>query len=119
MFNNESGFFILLNRNKKSISVDLKNPGGIEFIKKLLPHFNVLTENFKPGVMEKLGLGYKEVKKIKNDIIYVSVSGYGHNNNYSERLAYDIMIQAEAGLASLNGLPDNSDLCILFRPGAF
>ncbi|MFH0865698.1 MAG: CoA transferase [Bacteroidota bacterium] len=101
--NGQSCFFILINRNKKSISVDLKKQEGIELIKKLIPHFDVITENFKPGVMDALGLGYEEVKKIKNNIIYSSVSGYGHNNRYSSRPAYDIIVQAESGLSSMNG----------------
>jgi len=104
--NGESGFFLLNNRNKKSISVNLKHPDGVRLIKELIPHFDVVTENFKPGVMEKLGLGYEAVKAVKSDIIYVSVSGYGHKNRYSHRAAYDNIIQCESGLASLNGLPD-------------
>ncbi|MBU0764739.1 MAG: CoA transferase, partial [Bacteroidetes bacterium] len=101
--NGRSCFFILTNRNKKSICVDLKKQEGIELIKKLIPHFDVITENFKPGIMEKLGLSYNEVKKIKKNIIYSSVSGYGHNNKNSSKPAYDLIVQAESGLASLNG----------------
>lgn len=114
MVNGQSCFFILTNRNKKSISVDLKKQEGIELIKKLIPHFDVITENFKPGVMDALGLSYEEVKKIKKNIIYISVSGYGHNNRYSSRPAYDIIVQAESGLSSLNGLgePQRSPLSI-------
>lgn len=104
--NGESGFFILNNRNKKSICIDLKSAKGIELIKELVPHCDVVTENFKPGVMEKLGLGYDAVKKIKPGIIYASVSGYGHNNDYSGRTAYDLVMQGETGLASLNGFPE-------------
>lgn len=104
--NGESGFFLLNNRNKKSISVNLKHPDGVALIKELVAHVDVVTENFKPGVMEKLGLGYEAVKAIKSDIIYVSVSGYGHKNRYSHRSAYDNIIQCETGLASLNGFPD-------------
>jgi crotonobetainyl-CoA:carnitine CoA-transferase CaiB-like acyl-CoA transferase len=103
MINGKSGFFIMLNRNKKSISVDLKMPEGIELIKKLIPYADVVTENFKPGVMKDLGLDYEEVRKIKNNIIYSSVSGYGHNNKYSTRPTYDAIVQAESGLSSLNG----------------
>ncbi|MBI4645786.1 MAG: CoA transferase [Bacteroidia bacterium] len=78
----------------------------MELIKKLLPHFDVVTENFKPGIMNKLGLGYNEVIKIKKNIIYSSVSGYGHNNKNSSKPAYDIIVQAESGLSSLNGTRD-------------
>ena len=107
MINNRSGFFILTNRNKKSISIDLKKPEGLDLIKSMVPHFDVITENFKPGVMRELGLEYEDVKKLKKDIIYLSVSGYGHNNKYSKRPAYDIIIQAETGLASLNGFAEH------------
>jgi CoA:oxalate CoA-transferase len=103
----ESTFFIHLNRNKKSICIDLKKEEGKEIIRKLIPQFDIISENFKPGVMEKLGFGYEDVKKIKEDIIYLSVSGYGHNNSYSDRPAYDNMIQAETGLAYINGLPND------------
>lgn len=103
MINGQSGFFILTNRNKKSISIDLKKPEGIKLIKELILHFDVITENFKPGVMAELGLGYDDIKKIKNNIIYASVSGYGHNNKYSSKPAYDNIVQAESGLSSLNG----------------
>lgn len=106
--NGVSTFFIQVNRNKKSLCIDLKSPKGLEIIKKLIPFVDVISENFKPGVMEKLGLGYQDVKKIKENIIYVSVSGYGHNNKNSHKPAYDIMIQAESGLASLNGFPESN-----------
>lgn len=106
--NGISAFFIQVNRNKKSICIDLKSPKGLEIIKKLIPQVDVISENFKPGVMEKLGLGYQDVKKIKENIIYLSISGYGHNNKNSQKPAYDIMIQAESGLASLNGFPEHN-----------
>lgn len=106
MYKGESGFFLLNNRNKKSISVNLKVPEGLTLVKELIPHFDVITQNFKPGVMDKLGLGYDEVKKLREDIIYVSVSGYGYNNKYSNRPAYDNIIQSETGLAAQNGMPD-------------
>lgn len=107
MYKGESGFFLLNNRNKKSISVDLKTAEGIELIRKLIPHCDVVTQNFKPGIMEGLGLGYEDVRKIKDDIIYVSVSGYGYNNRYSSRPAYDNIIQCETGLAAQNGQPES------------
>lgn len=107
MYKGESGFFLLNNRNKKSVSLDLKKPESIELIKKLIPQFDIVTQNFKPGVMEKLGLGYEDLKKVKEDIIYVSISGYGLNNAYSNRPAYDNIIQGHAGLMALNGRSDN------------
>lgn len=108
MLNGESGFFQLNNRNKKSICIDLKKAEGIGLVKELIVHCDVITENFKPGVMNNFGLSYDEVKKIKPDIIYASVSGYGHNNDYSTRTAYDLIMQAETGLASLNNFPGDA-----------
>jgi len=107
VINGKSVFFLQTNRNKKSICIDLKKPEGIDLIRRMVPHFDVITENFKPGVMSELGLGYEDVKKLKKEIIYLSVSGYGHNNKYSKRPAYDNIIQAETGLASLNGFPEH------------
>lgn len=107
MVNGESRYFVLNNRNKKSISIDLKTPEGIEIVKSLIPHFDIITENFKPGIMNRLGLGYEDARKIKEDIIYVSVSGFGQKNSYSDKLAYDNIIQAESGLGSLNGREDD------------
>lgn len=107
MHKGESGFFLLNNRNKKSISVDLKAPEGVALILELVPHCDIVTQNFKPGVMDKMGLGYEDLRKIKPDIIYVSVSGYGLGNRYSHRPAYDNIIQGETGLAAQNGPPDS------------
>lgn len=108
MLNGVSGFFQLNNRNKKSICVDLKTSEGINLIRELIVHCDVMTENFKPGIMEKFGMDYDTIKKIKPGIIYASVSGYGHNNDYSSRTAYDLIMQAETGLASLNNFPGDA-----------
>ncbi len=105
VYKGESGFFLLNNRNKKSISVDLKKAEGVNLVKELIPHCDIITQNFKPGVMKKLGLAYEDVCKLKEDIIYASVSGYGFDNKYTDRPAYDNIIQGESGLASLNGSP--------------
>lgn len=107
MYRGESGFFLLNNRNKKSISINLKAKEGIAIIKDLIPHCDVLTQNFTPGVMDKFGLGYEDARKLRTDLIYVCVSGYGYHNRYSQRPAYDNIIQSEAGLAAQNGLPDH------------
>lgn len=110
LFGNESSFFLQHNRNKKSISIDLKKAEGIAIIKELIPHCKVIYHNFKPGVMEKLGLGYKDVCAIKEDIIYVAVSGFGQNNRYSDLPAYDIIIQSETGIAAQNGVEEGAPL---------
>lgn len=107
MYKGESGFFLLNNRNKKSISIDLKKPEGVNLVKRLIPHFDIIAQNYKPGVMDGFGLGYEDVKKIKKDIIYVAVSGYGYNNSYTDKPAYDNIIQAMSGLAAQNGYPED------------
>ncbi len=103
MVNGECRYFVLNNRNKKSISINLKTPEGMNIVKSLIPHFDIITENFKPGIMNRLGLGYEDARKLKEDIIYVSVSGFGQNNSYSDKLAYDNIVQAESGIGYLNG----------------
>jgi CoA:oxalate CoA-transferase len=100
-------FFQQTCRSKKSVSVDLKNPEGVALVKRLVPHVDVVAENAKPGVMDKLGLGYEAIRAIKGDIIYTSISGYGHGNRYSKRSAYDNIIQSDSGLAMLAGFPED------------
>lgn len=103
--NGESAYFMSINRNKKSITLNLKSPEGREIFKKLVKHFDVVLENFRPGVMEKLGLGYDVLKKINPKIIYATCSGFGHSGPYKERPAYDAIIQAMGGLMSITGFP--------------
>ncbi len=73
-------YHYLLNRNKKSIAINYKKKEGVEIIKKLIPHFDIFLEGFRPGMMEEIGLGYEEVNKINPEIIYCSISGYGENS---------------------------------------
>jgi len=103
---NESAYFMCLNRNKKSIALDLKDEKDMEICKKLISKADVVVENFRPGTMEKLGLGYDELKKSYPKIIYAAVSGYGHTGPYSKRPAYDSIIQAMSGLMSITGQPE-------------
>lgn len=104
--NNESAYFMSINRNKKSITLNLKHPKGKEIFKKLVKHFDVILENFRPGTMEKLGLGYEVIKEINPKIIYAAISGFGHTGPYKEKPAYDAVIQAMGGLMSITGFPD-------------
>lgn len=105
--NGVSSFFVALNRNKRSLELDLKTAEGRETIRRLLPHFDVIVENFRPGVMASLELDYESVKCIAPRIIYASISGYGQNNSSSRRAAYDLIMQCETGLVSTNGFPDS------------
>lgn len=92
-----------INRNKRSIAVDLRSPEGKEIARKLIAEADVMLEAFVPGVMDKLGLGYEEVKKINPGIIYCSISGYGQDGPYSKRPGYDICAQCESGLLAATG----------------
>ena len=110
--NGESGFFATLNRGKKSISLNLKNEKAREVIYKMVENVDVVVENFKPGVMAKLGFDYEKFKKINPKIIYGSISGYGQTGPLSDLPSYDLCIQAMCGLMSMNGYPDKPPLRI-------
>lgn len=105
--NDESSYFIYVNRGKKSITLNLKDPVAIEFIKDMVRNADVVVENFKPGVMEKLGLSYASLCEINPGLIYCSISGFGQSGPYAERPAYDIVAQAMGGIMSITGYPDN------------
>jgi len=105
--NSESAYFMNLNRNKKSITLDLKKCEGQEVFKDLVKKVDVIIENFTPTTMEKLGLGYEEIKKINAKIIYASISGFGHYGRYKDRPGYDIIGQAMGGIMGVTGWPDS------------
>lgn len=101
--NGVSVFFLLANRNQKAISIDLKNERGVEIIHKMIQEYDVIIENFRPGVMDKLGLGYEQLRKINPKIIYCSCSGYGSSGPYLKKPGQDLLIQSMSGLAALTG----------------
>ncbi|PKL42761.1 MAG: carnitine dehydratase [Candidatus Riflebacteria bacterium HGW-Riflebacteria-1] len=103
----ESAYFMSINRGKKSLTLDLKSEKGREVLLKLVAQADVLVENFKPGVMQKLGLGYEALSKINPRLIYCASSGFGQTGPYSSRPAYDLIIQGMGGLMSITG-PDAS-----------
>ncbi len=102
----ESYMFISVNRGKKSITLNLSAERGREICKQLVKRVDVLVENFSPGVMDRLGLGYEELSRVNPGLIYASSSGFGHTGPYSPRPAYDTIAQAMGGLMSQNGFPD-------------
>ncbi|MEW9670442.1 CaiB/BaiF CoA transferase family protein [Ammoniphilus sp. 3BR4] len=104
--NGESVYFISLNRNKKSLSLNLKSPEGKKIFLSLVKDADVVLENFRPGTMEKLGLGYGELEKINQRLIYAASSGFGHTGPYSQRAAYDLIVQGMGGIMSLTGNPE-------------
>jgi CoA:oxalate CoA-transferase len=103
--NGKSAYFMSLNRGKESIALDLKTPDDRAVFDRLLAKADVLVENFRPGTMEKLGYGWDVVHARHPALIYAAASGFGHTGPYSERPAYDMVVQAMGGIMSLTGHP--------------
>lgn len=101
--NKESAYFMSINRNKRSITLNLKSSEGKEIFKELLKRADIVVENYRPGTMEKLGLGYEELKQVNPRIIYAACSGFGATGPYKHKPAYDIIVQAAGGLMSITG----------------
>lgn len=101
----ESGYYMNINRNKKGVTLNLKGRGK-ELFRRMVEKADIVVENYRPGVMEKLGLGYEELAKINPRVIYGCVSGFGHTGPYSQRPGYDLIGQASCGLMSTTGWPD-------------
>lgn len=99
----ESHYFLSINRGKKSIVVDLKTEQGVELAKQLASHCDVLIENYRPGVMERLGLGYETLAAINPRLIYCAISGFGMTGPLRDRPSFDIVMQALSGALSVNG----------------
>ncbi|MFC1920865.1 CaiB/BaiF CoA transferase family protein [Chloroflexota bacterium] len=110
----DSSYFLSLNRGKKSLTIDLQTPGGIELFLKLVKKADVVVENFVPGTMKRLGLDYATITKQNPRIIYASISGFGQTGPYTETRALDIIIQAMSGMMSITGEPEGRPL----KPGA-
>ncbi len=106
----ESYQFLSYNRGKKSITLDLKNPKGLDIAKRLAAKADVLVENFANGVMERMGLGYEELSRINPRLIYASISGFGHTGPRRNDVCYDVVAQAMGGLMSVTGYPDGEPL---------
>ncbi|MDH5738358.1 MAG: CoA transferase, partial [Gammaproteobacteria bacterium] len=98
--------FMTCNLNKRSIAIDLKKQSGIDIVKKLIPTADVLVENFKAGTLERMGLGFQQVKDIKPDIIYASITGFGQKGPKAGEAAYDGAIQAASGMMTQTGFPE-------------
>ncbi|EDP65739.1 hypothetical protein BAL199_02904 [alpha proteobacterium BAL199] len=101
--NGESASFMMMNRNKRGIVLDLKIPEGAAALRKLVAKADVLTENFRPGVLERLGLGYEDLKKTNPGLIYASISGFGLTGPYAKRGGFDLVAQGMSGLMSVTG----------------
>jgi crotonobetainyl-CoA:carnitine CoA-transferase CaiB-like acyl-CoA transferase len=101
----ESHYFLSVNRGKKSIVIDLKAPEGVALVKDLAAKCDILVENYRPGVMDRLGLGYEALSAINPGLIYCAISGYGMTGPLKDRPSFDIVLQAMSGALSVNGEP--------------
>ncbi len=101
----ESAYFLSVNRNKRSVGVDLKDPDGLEKVKKLATSADVLIENMRRGALEKLGLGYEGLKEVNPGLVYCSITGFGPGED-EERPGYDFLVQARGGIMEITGFPD-------------
>lgn len=99
----ESAYFLGVNRNKESLTVNLKDPRGLEIIFRLLERADVLVENFRPGIMDRLGLGYTALQDRFPRLIYASISGFGQDGPYREKTAYDLILQGIGGVMGITG----------------
>ena len=99
-------YFYMFNANKKSLAIDLKSPRGLEIVKTMLKQADITVENMAPGTIERLGLGYDDVKAINPRIIYCSIQGFGTGSKYEKGLAFDMIAQAAGGTISVTGYPD-------------
>ena len=106
----ESAYFLCTNRNKKSLTVDLKSTDGIELVRKLAQHADVLIENFRPGAMDRLGLGEKELRAANPRLVYASLSGFGADGPMADIPGYDLIVQAWGGLMSVTGTEESGPL---------
>jgi crotonobetainyl-CoA:carnitine CoA-transferase CaiB-like acyl-CoA transferase len=102
----ESAYFAGVNRNKKSVTLDIATPEGQEIAKKLIAQCDILVENFKVGALAKYGLGYAQLHEKHPGLIYCSITGFGQTGPYAKRPGYDSLIQAMGGIMSLTGAPD-------------
>lgn len=102
----DSAYFLGINRSKRSIAVDLKKPQGLELLKKMIEHADVVVENYRPGVAKRMGLDIDALRASKPKLIWASISGFGQTGPMADQPAYDMIVQALSGVMSLTGEPD-------------
>uniref|UniRef100_A0A3B1KJE4 Succinyl-CoA:glutarate CoA-transferase n=1 Tax=Astyanax mexicanus TaxID=7994 RepID=A0A3B1KJE4_ASTMX len=109
----ESAYFLSVNRNKKSIAVNLKDPEGAKLVTELATRCDILVENYLPGKLDEMGLGYKQLSQVAPQIIYCSISGYGQTGPHSHKPGYDSIASAASGMMHITGPEDGDPV----RPG--
>ena len=112
LWNGEGAIYLAVNRNKKSVAVDLKSDAGREIVLRLADRSDVLIENFRTGTVERLGLGYEQVSARNPRIVYCSVSGFGRSGPVAHKAAYDFIMQGYGGVMSITGTPDGEPVRI-------
>lgn len=112
--NGESAYYISINRGKRSIAINLKDERGRKIVYELSKRSQILIENFRPGVAEKLGVNYEEILKVNPEIIYISIKGFRRGSIYENKTAYDIIIQAMSGLMATTGEEERSPVRVSF-----
>lgn len=105
-FKGDSAYFLSVNRNKESLALNLRTEEGKTILKKLVRHADILVENFRPGVADRLGIGFEALRDINSRLVMCSISGFGQDGPYKNRPAYDIIVQAMSGGMSLTGPRD-------------
>jgi crotonobetainyl-CoA:carnitine CoA-transferase CaiB-like acyl-CoA transferase len=102
----EATYFLSVNRGKQSVTVNLKAAEGVDLIRRLAARSDVLVENFRPGTMDRLGLGYRALRRVNPRLVYCSISGFGESGPEAHRAGYDLIVQGESGIMDLTGFPD-------------
>ena len=101
--NGVSASYMIVNRNKRGLPLNLKTPEGVEIAHRLIAQGDVVVENYRPGVLDRLGVGYEDARKSNPGIIYAAVSGFGRTGPYGDRPGYDLMAQGMSGIMSVTG----------------
>ncbi|MFN3216725.1 MAG: CaiB/BaiF CoA transferase family protein [Acidimicrobiales bacterium] len=116
--NGMSSLYLVCNRGKRSVAVDMQQPAGADIVRRLAAEADVVIQNFRPGVMDRLGLGYDDIAAVNPDVVYASLSGFGTEGPYRDRSAYDTVIQAYAGFAANQADHDHGTPAFLHQTAA-
>jgi formyl-CoA transferase len=104
----QAAYYLSINRNKRSVTLDMKSAAGKEVLWRLIDKSDILVENFRPGAMERLGFGYEAVRKRRPTMVYASISGFGQTGPQKDRPGYDVIVQGEAGIMDITGPEDGA-----------